>query len=154
MKKIFFVIALVAILSMNASGQVIKEVPSNVKSAFSKQFPKASNVKWAKENAKEWEAEFKMNGKEYSANFDLNASCLEVEFEILISEIPVAVKATLDKEFATYKIEEAVVSENKSVKLYEFDLKKDGKKTEVAIDINGKVVKTKEAKKGEEKDND
>ena len=151
MKNLFFVIALVAILSLNASGQA---VPSNIKSAFSKQFPKASNVKWDKENAIEWEAEFKMNGKEYSANFDLNASCLEVEYEILTSEIPVAVKATLDKEFATYKIEEATVSEKKAVKLYEFDLKKEGKKTEVAIDINGKVVKTKEVKKGEEKDND
>ena len=82
MKNLFFVIALVAILSLNASGQA---VPSNIESAFSKQFPKASNVKWDKENAIEWEAEFKMNAKEeyyLTENLKLKSTLLSIFKEI------------------------------------------------------------------------
>lgn len=154
MKNLFLVIAITAFVSLNACCQVGKEVPSNIKSAFAKQFPKATNVKWAKENSKEWEAEFKMNAKEYSANFDFNGKCVETEHEISVTEIPLAIKAILDKEFAGYKIKESEISETEKAKLYEFELQKDGKKTEVAIDVNGKIIKKEEAKKGKDKDND
>ena len=146
MKNLLLVIALVALFNFNTNGQTSKDIPANVKTTFSKQFPKATNVKWDKENNNEWEAEFKMNGKEYSANFDNNGKWMETEYEIAAKEIPITVKTTLDIEFKAYKIEEAAISETKSGKLYEFDLKKDGKKTEVAIDVNGKVVKKEQTK--------
>ena len=155
MKNLFLMIAVVAMFSLNASGQASKDVPSNIKDAFLKKFPTATKVKWAKENDKEWEAEFNMNNKEYSANYDLKGTWMETEYEISVSEIPAAVKATLDKDFAGYKIDEPEVSETATTKLYEFELKKDKVKMEVSIDAKGKVIKKEEVKKDDkEKDKD
>lgn len=127
------------------------EVPQAITEAFSKKFPEAKKVKWDKENAAEWEAEFKMNGTEYSANFTSAGEWTETEHEIKTSEIPAAVKATLDQDFKDYEIEEAEISVTKEGKVYEFELEKDETALEVAIDVNGKIV-TKEVKEEEEED--
>ena len=132
----------------SAGAQKSKDVPANVTAAFAKKFPKASGVKWGKEGDKEWEAEFKMDGREYSANFDNAGTWMETEYEITAKEIPAAVKATLDKESAGYKIKESEISESKDGKVYEFVLEKGKTGIELAIDPNGKVVK-KEAEKEE-----
>lgn len=151
MKKLFFMITVVALFSITACGEGTTTVPSSVKSAFAQKFPKATKVKWDMENEKEWEAEFKMDGKEYSANFEVSGLWKETEYEIKKSEIPSLVKATLDKEFAGYKIEEAEVSETTQGKVFEFKLEKDETEMEIAIDPNGIVLK-KEVKSEEEED--
>lgn len=154
MKNLVLLIAVVAIFSLNACGQKGKDIPENIKTAFTQKFPTATKVKWDKENEKEWEAEFKMDGKEYSANFDMNGAWMETEYEISVSEIPAAVKATLDTEFAGYKIDEPEVSETATAKLYEFELKKGKEELEVAIDLNGKVIKNEVEKENKEEDKD
>lgn len=151
MKKLFLIVAIAALFSVSACGQTSKNVPAKVKSAFSEKFPNASKVKWDMEDEKEWEAEFKMDGKEDSANFNLDGLWLETEYEIEISQIPSAVKATLDSEFAGYKIKEPEVSETAEAILYEFQLKNGEEVLEVAIDANGKVV-SREVKGDEDKD--
>ena len=152
MKNLFLVIAVTAILSLNACGQTSKDVPANIKTAFSQKFPDATNVKWDNENEKEWEAEFKMDGKEYSANFDINATWMETEYEISETEIPATVKTTIEKEFAGYKIEKSEISETADGKVYEFELIKDKVETEVAIDMNGKAVNKEQIEEEDEKD--
>ena len=92
-----------------------------------------------------------MSGKEYSANFDNSGVWTETEYEITPKEIPAAVKATLDKEFAGYKVAEPEVSETQEGKIFEFALSKGTEKIEAAIDVAGKVL-TKEPVKKEEGD--
>ncbi|HQH42100.1 MAG TPA: hypothetical protein PK825_10175, partial [Bacteroidales bacterium] len=70
MKTTMFLLSVFLILSFPVRGQNGQNVPEAVKTAFAKQFPNATKVKWSKENDKEWEAEFKTDGKAYSANFD------------------------------------------------------------------------------------
>lgn len=152
MKNLILVIAVVSIYSLTACAQTSKDIPEKVTTAFSQKFPDASKIKWGKENATEWEAEFKMNGKEYSANFNADGKWMETEYEISLSEIPVEVKTTLDNESKGYKIGESEVSETVDGKVYEFELKKGETKMEIAIDASGKVL-TKEAK-GEEEDDE
>ena len=147
-------IAVAGIFNLNACGQTSKDVPANIKTAFSKKFPKATKVKWEKENDKEWEAEFKINGKEYSANFNTNENWLETEYKIKKSEIPTAVINTLDNEFADYEIEETEISETVDGKVYEFELEKNETDMEVTIDPNGKVLKKEVKTEDDEKDND
>ncbi len=151
-KSMIISMGLVALISMTACGQK-KEVPNAVSKSFAAKFPTAKNVKWDKENDTEWEAEFKMSGVEYSANFDNDGTWKETEHEINESEIPAMVKATLDNEFSGYEIEEVEISETVDGKVYEFALDNDENEMEVAIDMNGKVIK-KEMKEGEDEDND
>jgi len=153
MKNLFLLFAVIAICSLNSFGQTGKDAPAIVKAAFVKKFPTATNVKWGKENEKEWEAEFKMDGKEYSANYDNDGKWLETEHEISAGEIPATVNATLEKEFAGYKVVESEISEKATAKQYEFEVKKGDDKFEVAIDLTGKVLK-KEAVKKEDKEKD
>ncbi|MCB9363419.1 MAG: PepSY-like domain-containing protein [Flavobacteriales bacterium] len=93
MKKLT-VTAVIILISGYASFAQKATTPKNVQDAFNKKFPSAKEVKWDKENAKEWEAEFEMNGKEYSANFTVDGKWQETEHAILKSEIPTPVKKT------------------------------------------------------------
>lgn len=157
MKKLLMIAAVLGLFSCNSFGQKGKNVPEVVKNAFAQKFPQATGVKWDKENDKEWEAEFKINGKEASANYDMNGTWLETEYEISMKEVPTAVKNTLDKDFAGYKIKESEISETAKGKLYEFEIQKDDNKLEVGIDESGVIVKKeveKKGKDGEDKDND
>jgi hypothetical protein len=154
MKNLVMAIVVVAFVSLNACGQAKKEAPANIKTAFSQKFPKATKVKWENENDKEWEAEFKMDGKEYSASYDLNGAWMETENEISAKEIPAAVKTTLDKEFAGYKVGESEISENAEGKVYEFELKKGGDKLETSIDLTGKLIKKEQKKDNDKEDKD
>jgi hypothetical protein len=165
MKTVITLFSALLIFSFSLSGQAVKETkegkeakenkeaPANVKSAFSQKFPAATKVEWGKEGDKEWEAEFKLNGKEYSANFDNAGKWMETEYEISAKEIPAAVKTTLDKESAGYKIEESVITETAELKAYEFVIAKGKDKMELIIDQSGKLVK-KEIVKEEEEDED
>ncbi len=145
-------LALVFCTAIQACGQN-DDAPTNVKGAFAKKFPNVKKVKWEKENATEWEAEFKMKGTEYSANFTEDGTWKETEHEIKKSAIPAHVKSTLDTEFAGYKIEEAEISETDEGSIYEFGIEKGEQSMEVAIDTDGKVA-TKEMKEEGDEDND
>ena len=159
MKNLMILMVLVSTMVFTACGQK-KKVPEKVKTAFAQKFPNVQKVSWDRENANEWEAEFKMNGKNYSANFDNNGKWKETEYEIKNNEIPVAVKATLNKDFAGYKVTESEISETAKGKVFEFQIKKSGEKMEVAILPNGKIIKKESANRekneegDEEKDND
>lgn len=144
MKKLSFLAILLFAIVFSSCGQK-KEVPQNVKSAFEKKFTNASSVKWDQEKTGEWEAEFKMNGKEYSANFDEQGKWLETEYEIKETQIPAAVKNTISKDFAGYKLKESEISETAKGKAYEFELVKDKEKVEVAIAEDGKIIKQEKA---------
>jgi hypothetical protein len=152
MKKPVLIMAAVILISISACGQTAKDVPATIKTTFSQKFPTASNVEWGRENDQEWEAEFKLAGKEYSATFDNAGVWMETEYEISMKEIPAAIKTTLDKESAGFKIGESVIAENKDGKVYEFLLIKGKIETELLIDFNGIVTKKEGVKKREEKE--
>jgi len=153
MKRVtILMLSLVMILSQACAQKA--EVPNQVKDAFSKKFPTAKKVKWEKEHETEWEAEFKMDGMEYSANFSTDGTWMETEYEIEKSDIPAAVKQTLDQEFAGYEIEEAEISETKDGKVYEFELEKGKNEFEVRILLDGRVLKKEIQNEEDEEDND
>ena len=132
-------------MAFTACGQK-KNVPAKVKTAFTQKFPNATKVSWDKENANEWEAEFKMNGKDYSANYDNNGNWMETEYRISENGLPSAVKSTLSSKYANSKILVAEISETKDGKVYEVLLKTNGEKSEVVLSTDGKVLKQKEEK--------
>lgn len=142
-----------AVFSFSACGQK-ENVPQKVQTAFSQKFPQATNVKWDKENATEWEAEFTMDGTAYSANFDKEGHWKETEYKMKESTLPAAVKATLESKFAGYDVEGAEVSETPDGTVYELKLENDDTDMEVAINNKGEIIKKKMKKENDEEGNE
>jgi hypothetical protein len=154
--KISTVLCLVLLISGYASAQKLKEneVPLAVKKTFQQKFAGAKEVKWSKESATEFEAEFDLGGHEQSASFDNSGQWKETEIEIKKYELPQAVQATLAKEFEGYKIEEAEKAESPGPgSYYEVALKNGKVKYEVKLSPEGKVItKVEKNEKAEKKD--
>ena len=137
MKNIFIVLTVAITIGLSASCQGIK-VPDAVKNAFTAKFPAATNVKWGKENAKEYEAEFKLNNNSVSANFGMDGSWVETESVIPESELPAAVKTAVSAKYPGAPITLAEKTEQPGNKiLYEVTVKVNGKKKSVELKPDG-----------------
>ena len=135
--KTYFVVLMLAIAGLSANCQSIK-VPAAVKTAFSAKYPTATNVKWGMENAKEYEAEFKLNKNAVSANFKLDGSWVETESVIPASELPAAVKAAVNAKYPGASITRAEKTEQPGNKiLYEVAFKVNGKKKSMELKPDG-----------------
>ena len=158
MKKIMVLLLMAACFSLAVTAQKIAadKVPAAVTSAFKSKFPVATKVAWEMENKTEYEAGFILNGGEVSANFDKTGKWLETETEIKTTALPAAVQATLKKDFAAYKTNEASKIESaKNGNGFEAEIV-NGKETfDVLFTADGKVVsktKVEEEKDKNEKD--
>jgi len=155
MKKIFLLMTALMLIIGSAYSQKLTtdKVPAEVKAAFTKKFPDATKVGYEMEKT-DYEVSFMLKGVEGSANFDKTGKWLETETELTVAQIPANVKATLDKEFAGYKIKEAVKVETPEVALkYEFDVAKGESKLEIEIATDGRLLKkTPVTEEDEEKD--
>ncbi len=129
------------LLCTYATGFAQSKTPTAVTSAFNKKFPTATKVKWGKEGAKEWEAEFTFEGNHLSANFAEDGKWLETEKEIKVTDLPKAVTAAINSKYPGYTITEADKTETaKHGTIYEADLKKEKEKKEVAFKEDGTPV--------------
>ena len=139
MKKYFFLV--ISILAITLSGFTVK-VPKAVTDAFSKKFRGATEIKWGKENAHEYEADFKMNGNKMSANFLADGSWTETEATIAVSALPASVSAAVKLKYPAHTIAGAFKIKKASGEiLYEAELKKGSRKMEVILNAAGTIIK-------------
>jgi hypothetical protein len=139
MKNIFIVLIMAISICLSANCQSIK-VPEAVKTAFSSKYPSATNVKWGKENSKEYEAEFKLNNTSISANFGLDGSWVETETVIPVADLPAAVSSAVTKKYPGAVITMAEKLEVPGGKLlYEAAFKVGGKKKSMELNPDGSV---------------
>ena len=139
MKKLI-VFSLSIIFSSALMAQM--KVPAMVSKEFEKKFADATHIKWGKENATEYEADFELKGKKMSANFDVNGNWKETETEININELPQVVVQSVNEKYAGAKISGASEIKKSDGKIiYEADIKMNGKKKEVELFPDGKFVK-------------
>ncbi|MGL4597930.1 MAG: PepSY-like domain-containing protein [Bacteroidia bacterium] len=118
------------------------EVPDVVETAFAKQFPTAQKVKWEKEAAELFEAEFMLDGKEVSAVYKADGTWQETETEIQVAELPQAVLERLKKTHPEAKIKEAAkIQRADNSVVYEAEIKVGRKETDLLFDANGNEVK-------------
>ena len=129
-----------AITTIGCSQKI--NVPPAVSKAFSNKYAGATNVKWGKENAKEYEAEFKLNGNSVSANFGADGSWVETETVIKVTDLPAAIVAAIKKNYPGAVITVAEKLEEPGDKLlYETVIKVNGKKKTLEMNANGSLAK-------------
>lgn len=137
-KSILTVVSFLLFLTRTFAGTP----PTEVQKAFEQKFTKATNIKWAKESSKEWEAEFSLDGTKVSANFSNDGTWVETEKEISVSELPSKVSSSIKQQnpnceiVSAYKIESAT----KQTK-YEADIKIGKIKKEVVLFVDGTTAK-------------
>ena len=151
-------ITLLLIFSLVVSygfAQKIKEseVPAVVKAALAKAYPKVKDVKWDKEEGA-YEASFDQNKADASVLFNADGTIKEVETEIEHNQLPAAVKNTLAKEYADYKVEEAAKIVAGGVTTYEAEVKKGKQTFDFIFDASGKLLKKVETSKKKEGEKD
>ena len=153
MKKVLILMTLLVTGFAQAQKLKESEVPKAVKDSFAKRFPNLKGVEWSKESETEFEAEFKNAGKEQSANFDQAGKWLVTETEIKKADLPQPVQASIAKEFAGFKVEEAekVETANDGIQ-YEVALEKGESNYEVLLSEDGKMLKKEEKKEKDDKD--
>jgi hypothetical protein len=83
------------------------EIPDTVMNSLKSKFPRIDDVKWEKRTDSNYCAKFKQQGIKHVAMFDTTGAWSRTEYEIKHSELPKAVKNTIDGQFDGYKINEA-----------------------------------------------
>ena len=141
MKKLMTLLVCMAFVVCTNAQKPKVEAPAAAKAAFAAKYPTAQKVKWSVEKPGEFEAEFKLDKVETSALFDATGKFLESEAEIKEAELPQAVKATIAKDFAGYKLDEIEISTDaKGAITYEMEAVKGKSKLEISFDATGKLL--------------
>lgn len=100
------------------------------------------DVKWGKESAKEYEAEFKLNGNNVSANFGADGAWVETETVMKVTGLPAAVVDAIKKNYPGAVITTAEKLEEPGDKLlYETVIKVNGKKKTLELNADGSLAK-------------
>jgi len=101
----FLFIASVTGLFFSCSGS--DKIPPAARAAFIKEFPKAINVDWDKEEDGSLEANFEQDGKHNSATFFADGKLKEVELEIMETALPALVNQYVQENYPDTKIKAA-----------------------------------------------
>ena len=141
MKKIILAILLVTgLFSVRAISQAVKEkeLPVNVKEAFEKKYPVATNVKWEKEKGN-YEANWGgKSGEDNSAAFSPAGDFLEIVVVIPINQLPANIPPFVGSHYNKAKIKEAgKVTDASGKQMFEVEIK--GK--DLIFDQNGNFMK-------------
>lgn len=140
MKKYFFVALAIAYSSATLLAQT--KTTKEVENAFTAKFPKATNVKWDKENAHEFEASFLENGMKHSANFSDKGTWLETESEITFDKLPMKIQTAFNASHKVAKIKAVAKIETSTKETnYEIEVKKSLKTVEYLYNSEGKLIK-------------
>ncbi|MBI1782236.1 MAG: PepSY-like domain-containing protein [Sphingobacteriales bacterium] len=139
MKKVLMYVLAITAISSSASAQKLDaaQVPTAVKTAFTKQYP-GVNAKWEKEKGK-YEAGFKQqNGLDMSVLYESNGTMVESEVDIKVADLPAKVLNYVKEYYKGKKIKEgAKITKADGTVNYEAEV--DGK--DLIFDAGGEFIK-------------
>lgn len=141
MKKLMTLLVCMVFVAFSYAQKPKDEAPAAAKAAFAAKYPTAQKVKWSVEKPGEFEVEFTLNKIESSVLYDASGKLLESESEVKEAELPQAVKATIAKDFAGYKLKEIEkATDAKGAITYEMEAAKGKVKLEISFNANGKLI--------------
>lgn len=153
MNKQFWITVILMALSLafgqaKASGTEVNknEIPKAVLEAFQKTYPNAKEVEFEKETSKGktvYEAEFKESDREYEVLFDADGVILQIEETLDVKSLPEPIAQAISKAYPKATIEDAekITKPDGTFIVYEVEIKNEGKKLELELDANGKILK-------------
>ncbi len=140
MKNIFLVAIAIVVTYTISIAQT--KTPVAVSSAFASKFPGATKVKWGKEGAHEFEAEFEMAGMKNSANYSEDGKWLETETGIKYESLPEKVRMAFEKSHKSSEVKEtSSIETSKGRSFYEIEIKQGIKTVELFYSADGASVK-------------
>lgn len=138
--------ALSLLFATNAEAKDIPrdQVPAPVLAAFDKAFANAMDVEWNLKGT-QYKVEFETGilFTDHEAWYDASGTLLRHEEEIADSDLPAAVQASIAKEFAGHKIDDAERITINGVVSYSVELKGAGPEWDVAYDGKGTQLEKK-----------
>jgi len=137
-------------------------VPAGTQTAFTTQYPNASNVVWSKYDPLaavpiDWElagwtimdtsdylVRFDFDNENYYAWYDSDGNWIGSAYVVKDhSTLPAAVTSTLTSKYASYTIENVNREFQKDRIAYEIEIKKEASKLKLLVDADGNVIKEK-----------
>ena len=138
MKKVLFMLLMIAGFHSFAQKIDAAKVPAPVKNAFNTIFSGVAAVKWEKEKGN-YEANFLQNSEKMSALFDEKGTWLETETAIKTSDLPASITDYIGKNYKGEKIKEAAkLKMANGDNNYEAEVKG----MDLIFDANGKFIKS------------
>jgi hypothetical protein len=99
-------------------------IPTAVRKAFELKFPAATELKWDKENAHEYEASFVWESEKYSANFNERGEWLETESSFAFTQLPNKVQTAFNVSHEGAKVKAvAKIETSKGLIKYEVEFR-------------------------------
>lgn len=140
------------VLSANAFAQnsekpvTMKDLPEAVRKTVQEQSKGAALRGLAKEvedGKTFYEAEFKVNGHNRDVLIDPSGAVVEIEEQVALSSVPAEVKATILKNAGKGKITAVEsITKNDILEAYEAHVTRAGKKSEIKVAVDGKLITT------------
>ncbi len=140
----------------------IVSVPAGVQTAFTTQYPNATNIVWgnydslaampidwelagwAPLDANDYIVQFNMDNENYYAWYDSDGNWVGSTYNLKDhTKLPLAVHSTINTKYADYTITEVETEMAKGKTAYEVELKKDVNKVKLLIDAEGNILKEK-----------
>ncbi len=148
MKKIFVILAAATALLVMGSCEKYEDgrPPKNAISTFESMYPDAFDVEWEYEGSY-WEVGFETgsrpNGTEHEARFDLDGNWIWTKTEIFMQNVPQNIKDIFAaSEYGNMLLadHEADHFQTSAGEFYRFDIRMEGRETEVDVYPDGRVT--------------
>lgn len=119
-----------------------QNVPAVVVNAFQQKFPQQSTVEWELKRGL-YEAEFEIKNLDHNVYLDSTGKIVRYKQEINVTDLPAAIKTSIEKNFKGYKIEDVKKIEEGSTLTYKVELEKGEEERKVTFSADGKVIENK-----------
>lgn|SRR5690554_188799 len=141
MKAITFLTAiLIGTTSLFAQDVPENQVPSVILNTFKKEFPKASDIEWEREDEL-YNVDFEIGYfTDYEAWFDASGKLIKYSEEISEKDLPQAVKDAVKKQFDGYRIDDVEKFIENNIETYRVEIEKGNDERYVTFSKNGKLI--------------
>ncbi len=140
MKRIILMTAILAgmFISCDNDDSPNVETPSVVLNTFQSEFPDATDVEWEKFQ-EDFEVEFEIENNDHTAILTSEGNLRKYKYDILISELPGPVTATIKTNYESNKIDDTEILIIDGVTYYQVEFEKTLMDEQVVFNATGEM---------------